>query len=111
GGDAALDLLNQAGDADLEELVEVRREDCEELYAFEERVPRVLRLFEHAAVEGEPGEFAIEVGSPGRLGRGCHRDDLRCRHRHLGALDRGRGRFGGPVRWAMSGHEKRGWRR
>ena len=41
---AGLDLLAQAGDPDLEELVEVAREDGQELDPLEERVALVLRL-------------------------------------------------------------------
>ena len=45
------DLLLQAGDADLEEFVEVAREDEEELQPLQERVGLVQRLFQHADVE------------------------------------------------------------
>ena len=62
-GDAAgLELLTQAGDADLEELVEVAREDRQELDPLEQRIPRVARLVEHPGVELQPRELAVEVG-------------------------------------------------
>ena len=49
-----VDRLLQAGDADHEELVEVRRGDRRELDALEQRIRRVGRFLEHALVEGEP---------------------------------------------------------
>ena len=65
--DAGLELLLQARDAHLEELVEVRAEDREELRALEQRQRRVLREREHARVELEPRELAVEVA--GLVGR------------------------------------------
>ncbi len=62
---AGLDLLAQAGDPDLEELVEVAGEDGQELDPLEQRVALVARLVEHAGVELEPGQLAVEV----RVGR------------------------------------------
>ena len=58
----------------LEELVEVAREDREELRALEDRPPRVARELEHAAVELEPGQLAVEetlggVAHPTRVDR------------------------------------------
>ena len=46
---AGLDLLAQAGDADLEELVEVAGEDRQELDPLEQRVALVARLVQDAA--------------------------------------------------------------
>jgi len=51
----------QARDPDHEELVEVRMEDREELHALEERPRGIHRLLEHAPVEREPRNLAIEV--------------------------------------------------
>ncbi len=51
---AGLDLLAQAGHADLEELVEVAGEDGQELDPLEQRVALVTGLVEHARVELEP---------------------------------------------------------
>ena len=84
---ARLDLLAQAGDADLEELVEVAREDGQELDPLEQRVALVARLVQDAGVELEPRQLAVEVGErdlgarraarararrrDGRVGRGC----------------------------------------
>jgi len=59
-GDARLRLLAQTGDADLEELGEVRIHDRQELHALEQRIAGVLRLLEDAAIEREPGELAIQ---------------------------------------------------
>ncbi len=56
---AAVDLLLDAGDANLEELVEVRRENREELHAFHEGLPAVLGLFEDPPVELEPAQFPV----------------------------------------------------
>jgi hypothetical protein len=55
------DLLLDAADADHEELVEVRVEDRQEPQPLEQRVLRVLGLFEHAGVEREPRQLAIEI--------------------------------------------------
>ena len=59
---AGRDLLAQAGDPDLEELVEHVREDRQELDPLERRVPLVPRLVQDARVVVEPGEFPIQVG-------------------------------------------------
>ena len=56
GPDAAL----QRRHADHEELVQVRAEDGEELHALEQRHARILRLLEHAPVELEPGQLAVD---------------------------------------------------
>ncbi|MNS16758.1 hypothetical protein D3C72_484170 [compost metagenome] len=56
-----VDLLLQAGDADLEELVEVAGEDQQELEAFEQRVVLVQRLFQHTDIELQLREFAMNV--------------------------------------------------
>ena len=58
---AELDALLEAGDADLEELVEVVRRDAQELEPLEQRDFLVERLCEHALVEFEQRQFAIDV--------------------------------------------------
>jgi hypothetical protein len=58
---AGRDLLLQAGDADLEELVEVAGEDRQEADALEQRVALVHRLVQHALVEVEPRQLAVDV--------------------------------------------------
>src|SRR4029453_3809917 len=63
---AGLELLLEAGDADLEEFVQVAREDRQEPNAFQDRVALVARLVQDAGVEVEPGELAVDV----RDGRG-----------------------------------------
>ncbi len=63
-----LDLLLEAGHADLEELVEVAREDGQEADALEERVALVARLVQDARVEVEPRELTVDVRD-GRRGR------------------------------------------
>ncbi len=52
--DLRLDLLFDRGDADHEELVEVRAVDRNELQALHQWIARVERLFENAVVEFEP---------------------------------------------------------
>ena len=65
GADAGLHLLAQSGHPDLEELVEVGREDGEELGPLEQGGGGVLGEREHPLVEVEPGQLAVEqsVGS------------------------------------------------
>ena len=53
-------LPAQAGNAHHVELVEVRAEDREELQPFEQRVTLVERLRQHARVELEPRELAVQ---------------------------------------------------
>src|ERR1700674_2050256 len=55
----AFDLLFDTGDTDLEELVEVRAEDAKKLYPLDQRLGRVLRLLQDAAIELEPAQLAI----------------------------------------------------
>ena len=62
GGFAGLDLLAKAGHANLEELVQVAGEDRQELDSLKERIALVSSLEQHAGVELEPGEFAVQVG-------------------------------------------------
>ena len=70
-GDAGLDLLAQAGDAHHEELAQVRAQDREELDALDQRVALVLGLFEHAALEGQHAELAVDVeGAVGEVDGG-----------------------------------------
>ena len=53
-------LALQPCDPDHEELVQVVREDREELHPLEERVRRVERLLEHAAVELDPAQLPVD---------------------------------------------------
>src|SRR5436190_13698130 len=55
----ALDLLFDPGDANLEELVQIRTNDREKLNALDERLPLILRFFKNAAVELEPAQLPI----------------------------------------------------
>ena len=84
--DPGFELLLQPGDAYLEELVEVGAEDREELRALEQRQRGVLRERQHASVELEPRELAVEVA--GRAGRGVV--DVRVHPRMVGGIG-GRG--------------------
>ena len=58
---AGRDLLAQAGDAHLEELVEVAGEDRQEADALEQRVALVDGLVQDALVELEPRQLAVDV--------------------------------------------------
>src|SRR5581483_3676211 len=77
-GQARDDLVEHAGDANHEELVEVRREDAAELDALEKRLVGIGRELENALVQVEPRELAVEqpVGCGGRRDR---RDGLHAR--------------------------------
>src|SRR3972149_6777459 len=73
-------LFAHTGNTDLEELVEVAREDRQELKAFQQGGPPVERLVEPPAVELQPRQFTVQVegGVPQvGLGRGMnsHRRD------------------------------------
>src|ERR1700730_11996941 len=59
-GDAKHNLLFQAADANLEELVEIPAEDGKKLRAFQQRRGRVLGERQDAVVEVEPAELAID---------------------------------------------------
>jgi hypothetical protein len=82
------DLLLQAGDADFKEFIEVAGEDQQELQAFQQRIGLVQRLFQHADVELQLRELAVDVQAAVIQARNGNR-----RHR--------RSRFG----------RRRGWRR
>ena len=51
----------QAGDADHEEFVEVAGRDRQEAQPLEQRMMRVARFLQHAPVEGQPAQLAIEI--------------------------------------------------
>jgi hypothetical protein len=59
--DPGLDLVVQAGDSHHEELVEVRGVDGGELRALDQRHRGVLAQLEHAQVEVQPRQLAVEV--------------------------------------------------
>ena len=63
-GDAGIDHALQAGDAHHVEFVEVRRRDRQKAQALQQRMAQVLRLLQNAAVEGEPGQFAVDEAAP-----------------------------------------------
>jgi hypothetical protein len=56
----AFHLLLEAGDANLEEFVEVRADDAEKLHALEQRVRGIAGFGEHALVEFEPAQLAVQ---------------------------------------------------
>ncbi len=58
---ADLDALHESGHPDLEELVEVRGRDAEELQALEQRQTAVLGLVQHTTIELELRQLAIDV--------------------------------------------------
>ncbi len=59
-GDAGGDHAFEAGHADHVELVEVGGGDRQKAQPLQHRVARILRLLQHTAVEGEPGQFAVD---------------------------------------------------
>ena len=56
-----LDLLLDAGDADLEEFIEIGGDDAEKAEAFEQRLAFVLGFLQYAAIEGQPAQLAVDV--------------------------------------------------
>jgi hypothetical protein len=58
--EVVVELRLEAGDADLEELVEVRGADGQEPEPFEQGIRRVACLFEDALVEIEPAQLAVD---------------------------------------------------
>ncbi len=90
------DLLLDARDTDLEELVKIGAADRQEAQALEQRRARVLGLLEHAHVELEQRQLAVLVQRRvaqvlRRLGRGrqlgpCRREQGEGRHRLRRAL-------------------------
>ncbi|MNR09228.1 hypothetical protein D3C85_1254210 [compost metagenome] len=85
------DLLLQAGDANLEELVQVAGEDQQKLQPLQQWIGLVQRLFQHADVELQLRQLAMDVqaaviqtGNSDRRYHGCHVDHHRGRSRlHL----------------------------
>ena len=58
---AGVELFLDAGDADLEKLVEIQGGDAEEPKAFEQRRAGVLGEIEHAAIEFDQAELPVDV--------------------------------------------------
>ena len=56
-------LALQAGDAGHEELVQIIGRDGQEAQPLQQRVRRVHRFLQHAAVEGEPRQFAVQIAA------------------------------------------------
>ena len=54
-------LLEQRGDANHEELVQIGADDGQELHAFQQRMVTVERLVENTLVEGQPAQLAVAV--------------------------------------------------
>ena len=76
--DAGAELLEDGRDAHHEELVEVGAGDGQELDALEQRMRRVLRLRQHALVERQPAQLAIDDRAPGLLRSFGSRFDQSC---------------------------------
>jgi hypothetical protein len=88
-------LLPQAGDADLEELIEVLAEDRQELDALGQRLLGVLGQRQDALVEVEPGQLAVEVTSvTSEVGGRDHLDAVRIGVGHQAAES-----ISGACRW------------
>ena len=71
--DVELDLLLQAGHPDLDEFVQVGRNDAQELESFQQRHGLVGRLGQDAPVEGQEPEFSVEEV---RVGKGTLHDRI-----------------------------------
>ena len=59
------------GDAHLEELIQVRADDAEELHPLQQGVLRVERLLQHAVIELQPAQFPIDEMSRAESHRFC----------------------------------------
>src|SRR5688572_13582267 len=53
-------LVTETGHSDHEKLIKIRREDCQKLYPFQERVSLVLGFFQDPQIESQPAELAIQ---------------------------------------------------
>src|SRR5256714_11067287 len=69
------DLSTQAGDAHHVELVQVRTEDGEKLHSLEQWRTRIHSLLQHAPVEREPAQLAVD-----------EQRALRCHFLHRGTI-------------------------
>ena len=56
---SVVDELFEGGNADFEELVQVRTDDGKEFEPFEQRLGRVLSLFKNALIKLQPTELTI----------------------------------------------------
>src|SRR5439155_1392025 len=102
-GEPELDAFLQPGDADLEELVEVGGDDGDETQPLEQRHRVVGRHRQHAAVERENAELAVEKlrrkrcsaihGEALILPVPCYRIRAMARHDTLAAVDLGSNSF------------------
>src|SRR5204863_531662 len=102
-GKPELDAFLQPGDADLEELVEVGGDDGDETQPLEQRHRVVGRHRQHAAVERENAELAVEKlrrkrcsavhGEASILPVPCYRIRAMARHDTLAAVDLGSNSF------------------
>src|ERR1700726_524093 len=58
--DTMLHLLQKTGDTHFDEFVQIARGDGEKFYALEQRILGILRFFEDALVELQPGKMTIQ---------------------------------------------------
>jgi hypothetical protein len=70
--------LHEVGEAHLEELVQVGRDDGDVAQALQQRHVRPARLRQHTAVEFQDRPLAVQEGQcrNRRRGKGCHGQDL-----------------------------------
>ena len=87
GVDLRADLLLEAADALLEELVDVRADDGDELRALEERDALVIGFLKDAPAEVQVGQLAVEIQLVRTEIRGRLLVDARRRRRPAGKLD------------------------
>ena len=79
---ALLGLLQKAGDANFYEFVEIVGGNGQELHPLEQRIRRIVGLFEHAAVELQPRKVPVDIESRILKGGSAHL------HRFLCAAER-----------------------
>ena len=77
--EAFFKALEDPGDANLDELIQVAGGDGEEFYALEEGVGGVVGFFEDAAVELKPAFVAVDEATAGKGGGGFGGAAGRCR--------------------------------
>jgi len=66
-------LIDQAGYPDHEEFIHIGTRNGNEFYAFEQRIVLVLGLLEHAPLEGQQTQLAVDIEMRGIQGRNLGR--------------------------------------
>jgi hypothetical protein len=69
-------LLDQSRQPNLKEFIQIIGADREKLQALQQRIVFILRLFQHAMIELQPGNFAVDVISRVVDRSACHNQYL-----------------------------------